>query len=164
MNEIPIITVPMESLAEVIKLQLENGGRANLPVTGSSMMPLFYSRRDSVTLIPVDGQQKKGEIILYRRENGMYVLHRIIKAEQDFYICCGDNQYEKEIVKHEQLIGVVDQFMRAGRTYSREHLSYRMYQTLLIGLFPLRRGYIALRRCLGRLRRKLQAATNRRKK
>ena len=60
MNTIPVITVPMESLVEVILLQLENGGRANLTVTGSSMMPLFYSHRDTVTLIPVEERQKKG--------------------------------------------------------------------------------------------------------
>ena len=154
----------MESLAEVIALQLENGGRANLTVTGSSMMPLFRNRRDSVVLIPADAPQKKGEIILYRRDNGQYVLHRIIRVAQDGYICCGDNQYEEEPVAHAQLIGVVDSFVRNGKLYHRDHPLYRVYRSVCVECFPLRRGYIWLRRRLGRLRWRLQAWINRRKR
>lgn len=164
MNTIPVITVPMESLVEVIQLQLENGGRANLTVTGSSMMPLFYNRRDAVTLIPVKDRQKKGDIILYRRENGMYVLHRIVRVEQDRYICSGDNQFEEEIVTHGQLIGVVGGFQRKGKTYELSHFGYRVYKTLWVELFPMRRGYIWLRRRMARVYRKLTAGLNRRKK
>lgn len=163
MNRIPTITVPMESLAEVITLQLENGGRANLTVTGSSMMPLFYNRRDSVVLIPADKPQKKGEIILYRRDNGQYVLHRIIRVRNGEYTCSGDNQYEEETVLQHQLIGVVDSFVRKGKHYDRNHPGYRLYQAVWVGLFPLRRIYIKVRRPLGRLRWKLCAAKNRRK-
>lgn len=155
-KEIPKVAVPMESLAEVIGLQLANGGKANLTVTGSSMMPLFYHLRDCVSLVPAEGKQKSGEIILYRRTNGQYVLHRIIRAERDHYVCCGDNQYEKEVVTQDQLIGVVDGFARRGKTYRCTHTGYRIYQALWVGLFPLRRGYIAVRRRLGRLRQKLR--------
>ena len=70
--------IPMKDLAELITLQLEKGGRAKLTVTGFSMRPMLHERRDSVVLIPVRQRQSAGDVILYLRENGQYVLHRII--------------------------------------------------------------------------------------
>lgn len=150
------VTVPMESLAEIISLQLDTGGKANLTVTGSSMLPMLHDRKDSVTLVPADGKQQKGDVILYRRENGRYILHRIIDADQDGYICCGDNQAVKEPVSRERVIAVVDGFTRKGRVYTTAAAGYRLYTALWVGLFPLRPYYIKLRRRIGRLRRKIQ--------
>lgn len=154
------VTVPMESLAEVIALQLNTGGRANLTVTGSSMLPMLRHRRDAVTLIPADGRQKKGDVILYRRKNGRYILHRIIATEQDGYICCGDNQAVREPVASEQVIAVVDGFTRKGKAYKIDAPGYRLYTAVWVGLFPLRRYYISLRRRLGHLRSKLVKRNN----
>lgn len=158
------VTVPMESLAEIIELQLENGGRANLTVTGCSMLPMLRHREDSVTLIPADGKEKKGDVILYRRESGKYILHRIISVEQEGYICCGDNQAVREPVLRERVIAVVDGFTRKGRTYTTNSLGYRMYTTLWVELFSLRRYYIKLRRRLGRLRGKIMKNIRRKRK
>ena len=47
-----MLKIPMAELAELIKIQLEQGGRAELTVTGSSMHPLYHNRRDKVILIP----------------------------------------------------------------------------------------------------------------
>ena len=150
------ITVPMESLVSLIRLQLEQNGHADLTVTGSSMLPMLRNRRDSVRLIPVVGKCKKGDIILYRRENGMYVLHRVIGLQGTQYICCGDNQAEREDVMHNQLIAVVSGFTRKGEYFSVTHWGYRVYQALLVGLFFLRPLYIKLRRPLGRLKGRLR--------
>ena len=54
----------MKELAEVIKLQLDNGGKATLTVTGNSMLPMLVSRRDSVVLV-LPGNQKKGDVVLF---------------------------------------------------------------------------------------------------
>ncbi len=148
------VIMPMESLAEVILLQLQNGGRANLTVTGSSMMPMLRHRKDSVLLVPVAGRQKPGDIIFYRRDNGRYILHRIIRMAGEGYICCGDNQYQPELVEHRQLIAVVEEFTHRGKHYGVEAVGYRLYTALWIRLFFLRKPYIALRRRLGRLRSK----------
>lgn len=149
------VTVPMEALAEVIALQLKKGGRARLTVTGSSMMPMLYHRRDSVTLVPATGQLKKGDVIFYRRENGQYVLHRIIALSPEGYVCSGDNQAMREPVTREQVLAVVDGFTRKGKSCKLDGFWYRMYKTAWVELFFLRPGYVAIRRRLGRLRAKL---------
>ena len=155
MKQMQTVVVSMESLAEIIELQLKNGGRANLTVTGSSMVPMLCNRRDSVSLVPAAGQEKTGDVILYRRKNGQYILHRIIAQAGKGYVCCGDNQYERESVAREQLIAVVDGFVRNKKEYTLEHKGYRFYTTLCVKLFFMRKIYITLRRSLGRLRRKL---------
>ncbi len=149
-------TVPMETLMEVISLQLSNGGRANLTVTGNSMAPMLHHRRDAVTLIPVKGAQKKGTVALYHRPNGKYALHRIVAVTKDGYICCGDNQWEKEWVDQAQLVATVDSFCRSGRCYSINHFGYLVYKFFWVELFFLRPAYIAVRRSVGRICRKVR--------
>ena len=146
----------MEKLAELVMLQLEKGGRARLTVTGWSMMPMLRNCRDIVELIPISGRQKSGDIIFYRRENGQYVLHRIIAVTEDGYVCCGDNQAERENVLHTQLLAVVDGFIRNGKQHTMDETGYRLYTAAWVKLFPVRRYYIALRRCLGGIRYKLE--------
>ena len=139
----------------LLSVQLENGGNAGLTVTGYSMMPMLYNRRDSVTLVPVNGHEKKGDIVLYKRENGAYVLHRIIAEKTDGFICCGDNQYMRERVDRQQLIAKVISFVRNGKEVSVENKSYKCYVAIWVGLFFLRGIYIPVRRFFGKLTRKL---------
>ncbi len=150
------VAVPMEALAQMIALQLQKGGRASLTVTGSSMLPMLSHCRDSVLLIPVPQRCKVGDIILYRRDNGKYILHRIISTDADGYICCGDNQAQRERVRHTQLLAVVDGFVRKNKQYTLDHPGYRLYTAVWVRLFFLRPGYIALRRRLARLRKRIR--------
>lgn len=151
-----IRSIPMEELSKVILLQLENGGRARLTVTGRSMLPLLRAYRDTVELVPVSGRQEKGRIILYRRENGQFVLHRIVRLTEDGYICCGDNEAVREPVAQKQLLAVTDALIRKGKRITMDACSYRLYTALWVGLFPLRGAYIKLRRWCGRHYRKLR--------
>lgn len=141
--------IPMEELYKVILLQLEQGGRARLTVTGRSMLPLLRAYRDAVELIPISNRQKKGDIILYRRESGQFVLHRIVALTQTGYICCGDNEANREPVNHEQLLAVTDALIRKGKRITKDTFCYKVYVALWVGLFPLRGVYIKVRRFCG---------------
>lgn len=149
------VTVPMEELAQILKLQLVEGGRAALNVTGSSMKPMLHGNRDAVFLVPE--APKKGDVILYRRENGQYVLHRIVRINDgESFVCSGDNQWKPEMVSAHQIMATVSEFRRNGKRYNKNHKGYRIYVWLWVGIFPLRRPILAIRRRLGRLRRALQ--------
>ena len=141
----------------MLQLQLENGGKAPLQVTGNSMYPMLRSRKDSVLLQTVEGELHKGDLIFYRRENGAYVLHRIVKMPGgQAFICSGDNQFEPEQVKADQVIARVTEFTRKGKLYKAENAAYRLYVWLWTGLFPVRRPLLAIRKKLGDFRRKLR--------
>ena len=149
------VAIPMESLAEVIKLQLSDGDRAPLTVTGGSMLPMLRDRRDKVMLCSVTGPLRKGALPLYRRQDGTYVLHRVVRVvSEDRYLCCGDNQWKTEEIAAGQIIALVTEFTRKGKQYSVADLRYRLYVWLWVGILPVRRPLLAVRRWLGHLRRK----------
>lgn len=149
------VKVPMESLYEVILLQLQNGGKANLVVTGVSMKPMLKEGRDTVILAPITTDPVTGDIVLYRRDNGKFVLHRIIRVTPEGYLISGDNQYELEEVSRGQLLAVVGGFTRKGRSHTLREPGYRLYRWAWVKLFWLRKPYIKLRRRLGRVYRRL---------
>lgn len=145
----------MEELAPLLAMQLGSGGAARLTVTGYSMMPMLRNHRDAVELIAPREPLRKGDIALYKRENGSYVLHRIIDVREGTYICCGDNQAEQEPVRQEQLLALVTGFVRKGKYHGVQEWRYRLYTALWVYGFPFRRPYIIIRRWLGKqIRRK----------
>lgn len=146
-----MVRVPMESLIEVILLQLETAKHANLTVTGCSMLPMLRQYRDAVQLIPIEGKLKPGDIALYRRDSGRYVLHRVIKITGEEYLFCGDNQATLEPVRQEQLIASVTGFTKYGKRHNINEPLYRLYCHAWVNLFFLRKYYIWLRRRIGRL-------------
>lgn len=146
------IAIPMEELIPLLKMQMETSGSASLTVSGVSMMPMLYHRRDSVVLETVKEPLKKGDLILYRRHNGAYILHRILKVKEDRLTCCGDNQCRREQVRKEQVLALVTAFTRKGRHHTVQDRGYRRYVALWVGLYPLRWIYLGCRRVLGRIR------------
>ena len=150
------VAIPMEELVQILKLQLESAGVARLVVSGSSMQPMLRHRKDAVELAPVTQTLKIGDLILYRRENGKYVLHRILRAKGEDLVCCGDNQYRTEKVSARQVLAIVTAFTHRGKTYLVTDKGYRRYVTLWVSLHPLRWAYLGPRRVLGHIRRAIQ--------
>lgn len=147
--------VPMESLIEVILLQMETAGAADLTVTGCSMLPMLRPYRDTVRLKPVEGLLQPGDIALYRRDNGKYILHRVIRYAADGYLFCGDNQDELEPVRQDQMVALVTGYQKDGKHRSMKRPGYRLYSFLWVKLFVFRKYYIWLRRRIGRLHKRL---------
>lgn len=152
-----VFSIPMESLAQIMELQIDSGGVARLVVTGESMHPTLRHRKDVVILVPVPKKLERGDLILYKRENGQYVLHRIISKPKDgrFY-CCGDNQWEKEPVCESQAIAFVSGIIRQGKQIESTAGRYRLWVGFWLFLFPVRRPLLSVRRFFGRIRRKLR--------
>ena len=146
--------IPMAELAELIKIKLEQGGWADLIVTGSSMRPLFHTGRDKVIL--VQRTPKKPDIILYRRDSGAYILHRIVRVKNGIFIVTGDNQWVLEEVRPDQVLAVVDHWYKNGKKKTTKNLWYKLYVCFWVGCLPLRRPVLALRRRVGKLIRKIK--------
>lgn len=149
--------IPMEQLGPLLEEQLR-GGSARLPVTGSSMLPMLRHGRDVVGLVSLEGRPGRGDVMLYRRADGQYVLHRVIRmVDGETCLCCGDNQWQRELVPLSRGIARVDRFCRGGRWYEVDRCkSYQLYTRLWTGLFPVRRPILWVRRGLGCLRRAMK--------
>ena len=87
--------LPMASLVPVIREVIESGGEFNLFTRGTSMRPTICEGVHSVMLgAPTD--ISSGDILLYERANGQFVLHRLVRIRGDELIMCGDNQFVLE--------------------------------------------------------------------
>lgn len=116
-----------QELLPLIREQIALGGSVRISPRGTSMLPMLRQGVDTVVLSPVTEHLRKYDIPFYRRDNGQFVLHRII-AVGETYTCIGDNQFEVEPgVRKEQIIAVVSGFTRGGREISVKNLSYRCY-------------------------------------
>lgn len=82
---------------------------------GNSMWPTLKNRGQSVIVLPKTEKLKKYDVALYRRDNGVYVLHRVMEPTSFGYIMCGDSQFTLEKVKEENVFGVMTSFYRGKR-------------------------------------------------
>jgi len=97
---------------------------------GISMLPFLKEGRDSVRLVSPTAAPRKYDIVLYRVRDE-YVLHRIIGFDGDNYIICGDNcrGWERGYGRGD-IIAVVDEIYRNGRTEKPHCLKNRIYERL----------------------------------
>lgn len=131
---------------ETIRLVLDSGGEFTIFPKGTSMLPLIVQGRDSVTLAKPGGDLHRGDIAFYLRDNGQYVLHRVIKAENGHYTMCGDNQLAPETgLENRHIIGIVRRITRNGKTLTDRTFSYKVYRCVWRS-FLVRRVYFRLRR------------------
>lgn len=139
--------VSLQEVLPIIEETLAAGGTVRLPITGTSMLPLLREGRDTVTLTAVSSQLKKFDLPLYRRKNGAFVLHRVVKTNSDgSYTMCGDNQWVKETgIRREQLIGVVCAIERNDKAFSVESKKYKFYVRVWHFFLPVRKYFVKLR-------------------
>ncbi len=116
-------------MSEAMSLVLEAGGEISFVTAGFSMLPLLRNRMDKVFLKKTSDTPKKGDVIFYRRENGAFVLHRIIGKNKDGYILRGDNQTDIEYgVKRENILAVLQKVVRAdGKVIRCDSALYSAY-------------------------------------
>lgn len=122
--------VRLEQVIPVILEKLSKGDRVRLYPKGTSMLPLIRQGIDSVELSTASGPLKKYDLPFYIRDNGQYVLHRIVKTGAT-YTCIGDNQTVYEYgVRQDQVLAVVTGFYRKDKYRSAEHFGYKLYVRL----------------------------------
>ena len=151
------ISVSLSELLPVMEEVFAAGGSFRLPVTGTSNLPTLKAGRDEVILAQSEASLKKGDLPLYRRDNGQFVLHRVGAVEADgTYSCCGDHQWDPESgIRSDQIVGVVITLCRKDRSFSAERRSYRLWVRLWMFLLPCRRFLIRLYHAPAALKRKL---------
>ena len=131
----------MEQIYEIEPL-LKAGACIQIYPQGYSMYPFIDPRRDEVVLAGIEegSALRRGDVVLYRRENGMLVLHRIYKIGQDGLYLLGDHQTAIEgPVRREQVKGKMTGMVRDGRYMDVGNLGYRMLSVVWLWLRPARR-------------------------
>lgn len=120
--------------------ELERTGQLIYTTVGTSMRPFIRSQEDLVVIERrPDGRYEKRDAVLYRRDSGQYVLHRIVKVCPDSYTMCGDNRtYLEHGVRQDQILGVLTAVIRKGQRIDVNTDDYQRKIRLWVALYPIR--------------------------
>ena len=108
--------------------EIESKGYIVYTNVGVSMMPLLRQNKDLMVIRRITGPLQKNDAVLFKRPNGVYVLHRIIKVcGLGQYRIVGDNCAFSETVPEEWIIGILTEVIKDGRHISVESEEYKAY-------------------------------------
>lgn len=128
---------------------LREQGQLRLEITGSSMQPLLNAEKNTVHVRYLTHDPKPMDVVLFRRGDGSFVLHRIISACGESYTLCGDNQIKPERgITRRQIIGRMEGYYAGERYHTCTAAAYQLYARMWNSAMPLRRLWFALRRRL----------------
>lgn len=146
------LEVQLKDIMPVIQEYLTVGQTVRFKPRGVSMLPMLRQGVDSVVLSPLPDQLRKYDLPLYQRDDGKYILHRIV-AVGETYTCIGDNQFDLESgVRHDQMIALVTGFYRGDKFHAVTEPGYWLYCRLWHYSRPVRHFW---RRGIGWIRRHL---------
>ena len=109
-----------------------------VPIKGNSMVP-FLREGDTVYLNSLTNEPKRGDVVLFRRADGSFVLHRIAKRLPDkSYLLLGDNQTVREPIKRDQILAITKSAKRKNRLITEKNFIWRFYGSVWLSLFRIR--------------------------
>lgn len=87
---------------------------------GDSMFPQIR-QRDLLVIEAVKKPLRVGDVPLYKRDSGQYVLHRIVDIRHGKYVMKGDNRTATEKgITDRHIVGVLTAVIRNGKTFPVE--------------------------------------------
>ncbi len=134
--------VDTQTFLGAIKDMVREGHDVPVTITGGSMTPFFVHGRDRVILRKISRPLKTGDMVLYQRESGQYVMHRIryIKKQRTEYYMIGDAQTVTEgPLKEEQIVAVVTAVCRKGKWLKPGDFWWEFFSRIWLHIIPLRR-------------------------
>ena len=119
--------IEIEALYPLIEEVIASGGEFRLYPKGTSMLPLIRQGIDSVVLVSAQ-DVAENDIVFYKRDNGQFVLHRLVKTKGEEYVMCGDIQNELEYgIRKEQILAKVAYCYKEDKRVSFDTKEYKKY-------------------------------------
>ena len=144
-----IRTIPMEQWCALARENV--APPVTICLEGESMRPLIRKGRDPVTIVPVRGELKKGDVVLFTLGDGRYVVHRVWRLREGLVRTLGDNCVNPEPwFPRAQVLGQVVRFSRNGHAFRLDTPAARAFGRVWMAFFPIRRGYKRARTMAGR--------------
>lgn len=132
-------TIDTKSYLHAICDIAQSGEIVSTVVSGGSMIPFLVGKRDIVYLRLPYRKLRKGDIVLFTRLGGDYVLHRIKKVCKDGYYIIGDRQTKAEgPVSAEQIRLLAVKAKIKGKLVTEKSLKWKFYSKIWNNLVFLR--------------------------
>lgn len=140
-------SVDADLLVEDLLQTLTHTEPVPLVISGSSMAPFLVHGRDTVFLSKLTRRAKRGDMVLYRRAGGQYILHRVYRAEEKTLQLIGDGQVSIEPgIWHSQVLAVVTAVRRKDKLLKPGHPVWAFYEKIWIRLIRCRPHLLGLYR------------------
>lgn len=136
-----------EIITEAIRL-VEEGVFVTFPVNGRSMLPFIIGGKDKVILEKAPQDLKAGDIVLAEIEPFHFVIHRIIKINNENIILMGDgNLAQKEHCTKKNIKAKISCIIKAnGKKHFTESFFHRFLAKIWVSVLPFRKWLLAFYR------------------
>ena len=137
-------------MMEEIRRLISEGKTVSLTVKGNSMNPVLVHLRDQMTLGPwKDEDIRKGCVALVKDIRGQYLVHRIIRRNENTVTLIGDgNVGLYETAELGEIIGIMYNITRKGKIWKADDRKWKLYSWFWMVLLPVRRWPLGLWRRL----------------
>ena len=143
---------PAILLAEEIHHLVMEGRTVEIKARGSSMRPFIQGGRDSIVLGPAHGI-RTGDILLCRIAQKDYVIHRLVRKEEDGLILMGDGNLKgTEHCTADKVVAKAIRIVGRKRTLSCDSPCFRFLSFLWWRLLPVRRYLLGLLRAVEKVK------------
>ncbi len=129
---------------------IERDGEILEMTVGDSMEPMLHNRQNPIVISKITRKPKKYDVVLFKRDTGEYVLHRIFKVRNDKYWIYGDNRaFGDKDITDRHFIGILKGYY-IGDTYidCETNAEYKKYVKRLKMTHALKRIFYRLVRIL----------------
>ncbi len=125
-------------------------------LAGDSMRPFIRRGTDRVTIVPVTRALRRGDVVLFERGDGSYVVHRVRFLKDGFVQTLGDACWNPDgWMPMERVLGLAARFVRNGRVYTLDCSVSRLIGRVWMAALPLRLCYRRALRLLSKIKAKV---------
>ncbi len=115
-----------------IEEELKRNGKIVYKIKGQSMYPMLRQDKDLVVITKNTGMIHPGDVVLYKRiKDNALILHRVLKTDGNHLIIRGDHIFTNENVHVSQIIGILDSYIRNGKTIKCNSRTDNAYRSIL---------------------------------
>ena len=131
------VIAPQELMPQLLQL-LQEAQFVPLVISGNSMSPFLRHGRDTVYLSKIATPPKRGDMILYQRDNGRFILHRVYRVGTT-YTMVGDAQTLLETgIRPDQMLARVDTVRRKGKLLRKGNFCWDFFEKVWIRMLAIR--------------------------
>lgn len=148
----------MKDLVELAKEYLSRGKEVVITAKGRSMKPLLRDSIDRIILSNFTPQNlRAGDVVLYERNDGSFVIHRIVDINDGMCDLLGDFQtFIEKGVPIDRIIAVSTGFIRGEKEFSVNAGTYKLYVKIWGKKSLVRRAYVFCSAKLTSLKRRIK--------
>lgn len=138
-------TLDSDAYLNTLRNLVNQGQEVRLTISGSSMAPFLIHGRDSILFSKPQTPLRRGDMVFYQRENGQFVMHRILHVKPEGLYLIGDAQTQIEGPLNPTCVFArITQVNRKGKWIKPGDFWWWFFQTVWLRVIPLRRIIMGL--------------------